>query len=1018
MKKVFLSILAIAFFAITSLNAQTEFWGLTSYGGEHGGGTVFKTDAQGDNHSVEHSFEFYDASHIMDGMIEGNDGKLYGLSSMGGAVITSGTIFQYDPVTNILIKKIDFTDVVDGAAPYGSLLLASNGKMYGGTNTGGANSKGVLFEYDPVANTYTKKIDFDGTNNGDILEGTLIEATNGKLYGFTYRGGANNAGVLFEYDITTNTLTKKIDFDGANNGKTPKGRLLEAANGKLYGVTNIGGANNLGTFFEYDITTNTLSKIIDFDGTTNGQSPYGGVIQAANGKLYGTTYTGGPNFNGVLFEYDITLDDFVVKQSLDGTNTGGSITGLLYEAINGKLYGQNTSGGANSKGVLFEYDITANTLTKKHDLNEDWHFGALIQASNGHIYGASGIDGATNDGVIFEYNISSDTYTTKLNLRTSEIGNRPQGNLVLADNGKFYGTTMEGGANKMGTLFEYDKTSDTYTKIVDFDGTDKGSNPKVALLKADNGKLYGVTYEGGANNLGVLFELDPSTNTFTKKIDFDGTNIGSKPMSKLMQASNGKLYSVTYQGGANNLGVLYEYEIAINTVTKLIDLDNTNNGKNPQNNDLVEAANGNLYGLITLGGANNMGVLYEYEIATNTFTKKIDFDGSAGGQIPECGLMQASNGKLYATANGVNQGVLFEYDIAGNTITNKVVFNGADRGRLPRAALLEGDDGKLYGTTSEGGASNLGVMFEYDFINDVYTKKIDFTGVNGHAPFYTQLIKVVTPIVNIPDANFKAYLVGNTAINTNGDDEIQESEANSFSDFINCASMNISDLTGIEAFTSLTQLNCRYNQLTSLNISNNTALTILMAGGNEITNLTIISNSRDNSNITYLECSGNLISSLDVSSLTLLTSLYCGYNANLSSLNVANGNNTNFTAFNALSSPALTCIEVDNATYSTDNWTNIDATASFSEDCGGVGIETNEQEKQLSIYPNPTTGQLSVISNQLSITNISIIDITGKTVKSINKNTNTVDVSDLQNGLYILKIQTENGTVQKRFIKK
>ena len=81
--------------------------------------------------------------------------------------------------------------------------------------------------------------------------------------------------------------------------------------------------------------------------------------------------------------------------------------------------------------------------------------------------------------------------------------------------------------------------------------------------------------------------------------------------------------------------------------------------------------------------------------------------------------------------------------------------------------------------------------------------------------------------VNIPDANFKAYLVGNSAINTNGDSEIQVSEANAFNGTIYCNSLNISDLTGIEAFTVLTTLFCEYNQLTSLDVSNNLALTNL-----------------------------------------------------------------------------------------------------------------------------------------------------------------------------------------------
>jgi hypothetical protein len=91
--------------------------------------------------------------------------------------------------------------------------------------------------------------------------------------------------------------------------------------------------------------------------------------------------------------------------------------------------------------------------------------------------------------------------------------------------------------------------------------------------------------------------------------------------------------------------------------------------------------------------------------------------------------------------------------------------------------------------------------------------------------------------VNIPDANFKAYLVGNTAINTNGDSEIQVSEAIAFNGSINCSSMNISDLTGIEAFTALTYLNCKNNQLTTLDLSNNKALTRLYCESDQLKNI-------------------------------------------------------------------------------------------------------------------------------------------------------------------------------------
>ena len=170
-------------------------------------------------------------------------------------------------------------------------------------------------------------------------------------------------------------------------------------------------------------------------------------------------------------------------------------------------------------------------------------------------------------------------------------------------------------------------------------------------------------------------------------------------------------------------------------------------------------------------------------------------------------------------------------------------------------------------------------------------------------------ISLNAQIVNIPDANFKAYLLGLTC-NSNADNEIQVSEAQNWPGVISCGNMNISDLTGIEAFNAIVDLYCKNNQLTTIDLSNNVALT-------------------------SLNCSNNLMTSLDVSNLIELTDLDCRNNQ-LSYLNVANGNNTNIPDFGfwADQNPNLTCIQVDNVTYSNNTWTtNVDPQFVFNTFC-------------------------------------------------------------------------------------
>ena len=241
--------------------------------------------------------------------------------------------------------------------------------------------------------------------------------------------------------------------------------------------------------------------------------------------------------------------------------------------------------------------------------------------------------------------------------------------------------------------------------------------------------------------------------------------------------------------------------------------------------------------------------------------------------------------------------------------------------------------------------------------------------------------------VYIPDANFKAYLVGNTAINTNGDAEIQISEANSFSGTIVCSNLNISDLTGFEAFTVLTYLNCEGNQLSILDVSQNTALTYLNCEDNQLTNLDLSNNialieskcqgnqltSLDvsqNSALISLNCRSNQLTSLDVSQNSALTSLNCRSNqlTNLdvsqnsaltflncstnvfTSLDLRNGNNTNLSFYN-LNNPNLYCINVDDAAWSSTNWTatnySIDAQHYFSNNCSTTDIEEHSTSKEL-----------------------------------------------------------------------
>lgn len=310
--------------------------------------------------------------------------------------------------------------------------------------------------------------------------------------------------------------------------------------------------------------------------------------------------------------------------------------------------------------------------------------------------------------------------------------------------------------------------------------------------------------------------------------------------------------------------------------------------------------------------------------------------------------------------------------------------------------------------------------------------------------------------ITIPDANFKAYLVGNAAININGDNEIQCNEASSFTGTINCSNLNISDLTGIEAFTSLTELNCSHNKLMVLNISDIFTLEVLFTNNNLLSSLDLSNNVNlinlachtnqlstlnlnNNTHLILLYCGVNQLTSLDLSNNIELGILYCDNNQistlnlnnndklvgivcennQLVSLTISNGNNTLLTMVKAQNNPDLTCIQVDDAAYSTTNWVGgnfiFDPQQTFGEDCSNsVGTEKPEQNS-LKSYPNPVNDVLHIEMSE--VTTVQILDFTGKTIvqtEQLKTGNNIIDASKLTSGVYF--IQAETGAAIK-FVK-
>jgi uncharacterized repeat protein (TIGR03803 family) len=186
-----------------------KFYGMTLEGGSAGLGVIFEWNPATNTLTKKIDFNGINGRYSYGGLtLLGS--KLYGMTFRGG-VNNAGVIFEWDPVSNAYIKKIDFGGV-NGANPYGNLTFYNN-KFYGLTYAGGTNSDGgVIFEWDPVSNVYARKYSFTMYGEDGSSPYGSLTLNSGKLYGVTYRGGSSASGVLFEWNPATNAYTKKSNL--------------------------------------------------------------------------------------------------------------------------------------------------------------------------------------------------------------------------------------------------------------------------------------------------------------------------------------------------------------------------------------------------------------------------------------------------------------------------------------------------------------------------------------------------------------------------------------------------------------------------------------------------------------------------------------------------------------------------------------------------------------------------------------------------------------------------------------
>lgn len=344
----------------------------------------------------------------------------------------------------------------NGANPYTALVQGSDGNLYGTTIDGGANSGGNVFAIS-LSGALTKLYSFCSKPNcvdGQYPVATLIAGSGGGFYGTTQSGGASNYGTIFKI-TRSGTLTTLHSFNG-DDGAAPYGSLLLASDGNFYGTANVGGLYGSGTIFRMapDGRLSTLYNFCAQAGCPDGQYPLGELIQATDGNIYGVTHAGGNAacFDGCGTIFKMTLSGTLTTLHMFDDSDGEYPYGGLVEAGDGMFYGTTGAGGPNTWGTVYSM-TSSGTLTTLHgfDGSDGSNPYSVMLGSDGNLYGTTSTGDPRNNGTIFEVTPSG-TFTTLHDFHGND-GKLVYSGLMQDTNGIFYGTTYFGGVDNDGTVF-------------------------------------------------------------------------------------------------------------------------------------------------------------------------------------------------------------------------------------------------------------------------------------------------------------------------------------------------------------------------------------------------------------------------------------------------------------------------------------------------------------------------------------------------------------------------------------
>jgi uncharacterized repeat protein (TIGR03803 family) len=589
-----------------------------------------------------------------------------------------------------------------------------------------AGWSGVVLPTVTAAPTYKVLKSFgDPDGMGTNPTSTLIQASDGALFGTTFMGGRNKSGTVYRVDADGTNYRVVYHFGPmptpgtAGQAVHPVGRLLEASDGRLYGTALQAGSAFGGAIYRIEKSGAGFVRLRNFP-TSGSQptNPVAGLIQGSDGLLYGATSESGPNAPGTIFRMGLEGNNYQVLRSFPWVqgNSVSCITPLI-EASDGMLYGTSRTGGSTNAGLIFRLNKDGSAYEVIHEFEylsqsgfSPW--GGVIDGQDGFLYGTVEY-GSPRGGGGGVYRVARDGSGYQMIWGSAAAApedlRRLRGELVQGPDGFLYGVAQEDRSGAPGGAFRVRPDGSGYATLVHLAPVAaEKEHPELGLLLTSDGTLIGVASDWYTNLYpGFLFRLTAGDRAFSIVHHFSSTGGDPSLPWSIVESRDGQFYGATnrkdftddfFSVARDGSEARLRYQFA----------GPTRNEK-PVGAELFEGVDGRFYAATYMGGRAGRGSVTRINPDGSGLDILYSLSPETEADLarPQGGIIQASDGFLYGTAGEggrLNRGAVFRMasDGTGLTVLHSFAPLGNDLSNHPVMQLLEGSDGGLHGVTEFG----------------------------------------------------------------------------------------------------------------------------------------------------------------------------------------------------------------------------------------------------------------------------------------------------------------------------